>query len=155
MPFGFFYCCHRSDFVVVFTDQGIRVSDAYLATYICECPLQFPDMQALGADILLCASIAQAPALLALFSNTDGPNWINNTGWPGGTDPLPPETCMGEGNASLPDHCCWYGVSCCTCTGADSSCTCMNGTVIGLRLSANNVRPAVHGAVLPARAPKI
>jgi hypothetical protein len=87
----------------------------------------------------LCEPSAQEPALLALYKNTDGPNWINNAGWPGTAAPVPQGGCIGDFFAPLPDHCCWYGVSCCTCVIANASCACTYGTVIGLRLAANNV----------------
>ena len=39
----------------------------------------------------------------------------------------------------LPDHCCWYGVGCCTpqTCGNDPFCNCTMGLVSSLSLSAN------------------
>ena len=43
-----------------------------------------------------CASIAEREALVALYNSTDGPNWVNSTGW------------LGEEGT----ECTWYGVTC-------------------------------------------
>ena len=42
----------------------------------------------------------------------------------------------------LPDHCCWYGISCCspqTC-GNDPFCNCTTGLVTSIQLNGNQVR---------------
>jgi hypothetical protein len=48
-----------------------------------------------------------------------------------------------DANATLPDHCCWFGVSCClpalTCQYAPPSCSCDEGMITGLNLQGNNV----------------
>jgi hypothetical protein len=53
----------------------------------------------------------------------------------------------------LPDHCCWFGVSCCTpntCYGvATSACNCTYGLVTDIYLSHNNVS-TVQTMPLPA-----
>ena len=105
---------------------------------------------------------------LALFSylfNSSG--WINSSGWPitmQGTNPfamilhmatLPLETgvCTSASQnelsqtqdapaVTLPDHCCWYGIRCCTPqTCVDNPfCNCTTGLVISMLLNGNKVR---------------
>ena len=105
---------------------------------------------------------------LALFSylfNSSG--WINSSGWPitmQGTNPfamilhmatLPLETgvCTSASQnelsqtqdapaVTLPDHCCWYGIRCCTpqtCVDIPF-CNCTTGLVISMLLNGNRVR---------------
>jgi hypothetical protein len=51
--------------------------------------------------------------------------------------------------ALLPDHCCWYGVTCCmteACYGDVmdlAACGCALGTVVKITLRSNNVSPLV------------
>ena len=90
-----------------------------------------------------CAPVNQRTGLLVFYNSTNGPGWTNNTGWPAPKAPLPPlqsGVCMGGNGDVLPDHCCWFGVSCCSCDAAATSCLCTEGLVTGLSLSANNVR---------------
>ena len=102
--------------------------------------------------------MSQRLALLLLFNATDGAGWINSTGWPYilglhamtlsqitqylSTVPMQSGTCSSNGTM-LPDHCCWYGISCCdptTCAN-DPLCNCTTGTVTGVQLSNNQVSP--------------
>ena len=60
--------------------------------------------------------------------------------------PVLTKSCYLQGRNStltLPDHCCWYGVSCCvppdTC-GNNPYCNCSFGTVTGLSMNYNQVR---------------
>ena len=108
-----------------------------------------------------CDAATQRLALLTLYNNTNGASWTDATGWPApsasrsaaslasfaASTPLTTSTCMAAG-AVLPDHCCWYGVQCCTpqtCTSSTSSqsctsCSCTIGLIVGLALGLNNVR---------------
>ena len=93
----------------------------------------------------------QRAALLQLYNNTGGYAWLNSSGWADASvawDSMAVESgaCMagihnGTG-APLPDHCCWFGVSCCTpdtCAEGWPSCSCIPGLVFGLDLGVNNV----------------
>ena len=106
-----------------------------------------------------CDAATQRLALLSLYNNTNGAAWVNSTGWPASSAAMTPASmakftastpvtngsCTASG-AVIPDHCCWYGVQCCTpqtCSGASSSqcsaCSCTLGLVVGLALGINNV----------------
>ena len=114
----------------------------------------------------LCEPSDQRITMLILFNLTDGPNWSNSSGWPSditaalkhmplpdlvtrmASIPLTTGTCMATANASglarlvLPDHCCWYGISCCgpaTCQN-DRYCNCTPGLITEIRLRNNQVR---------------
>ena len=124
-------------------------------------------LQGAGARGLLapvppeCSIELQRLALVVLYNDTSGPQWANNTGWPSipglqslsmteimqhmATVPLQSDACSatssGNITIALPDHCCWYGVSCCrpdTC-GNNPSCSCIPGVVTGLHLGNNRV----------------
>ena len=105
-----------------------------------------------------CTPASQLLALRVFYSSTGGPTWTINEGW---ADHAPdsPVNAMQLGtdmatqtgnctvqtlaaNVTVPDHCCWYGVSCCspeTCVGAGPSCNCTLGLVTTLSLGGNNV----------------
>ena len=106
-----------------------------------------------------CDPATQRLALLQLYNNTNGASWTNSTGWPAATvfmspmtitqfatfTPVTTSTCI-VSRAVLPDHCCWYGVQCCTpqtCTTVSSQscsvCSCTSGIIVGLSLGMNNV----------------
>ena len=118
-----------------------------------------------------CHAASQRLALLLLFNLTGGQAWSNNSGWPaeggrmgssmrtddeeavrttaaGDSPSVSYEDDSGEcisdaSNVTLPGHCCWYGVSCCTsltCQYAPPSCACDEGLVTALDLGNNNVR---------------
>ena len=106
----------------------------------------------------------QRAALLQLYSNTRGYAWLNSSGWADASValdssmpelvPVPGSACLAMTangmDATLPDHCCWFGVSCCTpdiCADGRPSCSCTPGLVIGLDLGVNNVSVRV----LPSR----
>eukprot|EP00955_Chlamydomonas_euryale_P045747 353226-Chlamydomonas_euryale.AAC.6 len=91
----------------------------------------------------LCNVSSQRAALLDLYAFADGPNWVNNTGWAAAAEGRPDVTCTGR--PAEADFCCWFGVSCCTdgvtdidCD-ADLDCSCINNTVVSLRMPFNNV----------------
>ena len=119
-----------------------------------------------------CDAGAQRLALLTFFNNTNGAAWINATGWPSAsvtqspaslaqfavsTPLLTTSSCMASDGTALPNHCCWYGVQCCTpttctttassatsaqqqsCSSSSAACSCTTGLVIGLSLGLNNV----------------
>ena len=99
----------------------------------------------------------QRAALLQLYNNTGGYAWLQSSGWAGAyvaldsimpavPVPVPGSACLamtGNGTvAPLPDHCCWFGVSCCIqdiCAEGWLWCSCTPGLVIGIELGANNV----------------
>ena len=125
-------------------------------------------LQQSSSYVAPCDPSTQRMALMMLYNNTLGGAWANRSGWldlspaqmatPASLTlalaavPLSSGTCASpNGSSVLPDHCCWYGVGCCslqTCVNAvPSSCTscfCKPGLVISLVLSAN-----VVGRLLP------
>ncbi|GAX78739.1 hypothetical protein CEUSTIGMA_g6176.t1 [Chlamydomonas eustigma] len=121
-----------------------------------------------------CTPANQRVGLLLMFQNTKGQYWANKTGWPMPKNltafvestPVQSGTCLSSNLPSvplgmymdtstsqsptiLPDHCCWYGVSCCTpttCQGnSDPSCNCTVGLVNGFYLGANNLSGSFVG----------
>ena len=66
-------------------------------------------------------SPAEKSALIALYSSTDGDNWINNTNW----------------NIGDPCNNSWYGVSC----------NCINGNIIGLDLTGNQLTGVIPAEI--------
>ena len=116
------------------------------------------ELQASGSTSA-CDPATQRLALLQLYNNTNGASWTNSTGWPSAnvsmsplslaqfaaSTPVTTSTCI-ESGAVLPDHCCWYGVRCCTpqtCNTLSSQscsvCSCTSGLIIGLSMGMNNV----------------
>ena len=108
-----------------------------------------------------CDASSQRLALLLFLNLTGGPRWTNSSGWPSSLmfpstleeliaveAATAGDTCTypDANTTMLPDHCCWYGVSCCTavtCQYAPPSCNCTNGLVAELNLANNNVSHAV------------
>ena len=127
-----------------------------------------------------CDPLLQRAYLVTFFAACGGPNWTQSTGFPditsGGSIGIPLATLLLEleavpvqtGRCSsqqqvpqqqhgdvtvLPDHCCWYGVSCCipqTCIG-DPYCNCTIGLVTRLSWGSNNVRTLLGSEEEPAR----
>ena len=108
-----------------------------------------------------CNAATQRLALLTVYNNTYGASWTQVTGWPPASVAMSPSSlahfaastpvissvCSSLGTV-LPDHCCWYGVQCCTpatCSQAtfqsacSAPCSCTVGLVVGLALGLNNV----------------
>ena len=119
---------------------------------------QHRELQAPGSTSA-CDPAIQRLALLQLYNNTNGVSWTDSTGWPAAnmsmsplslaqfaaSTPVTTSTCMAAG-AVLPDHCCWYGVQCCTpqtCASSSSqscfACSCTSGLIVSLDLGMNNV----------------
>ena len=123
---------------------------------------------------LPCVPSGQRGALLMFFNLTDGPHWSNSSGWPLDITtglmhtapldlvarmesiPISTGTCMAAANASglgslvLPDHCCWFGISCCgptTCQN-DQYCNCTPGLITEIRMRNNQVR-LFEGGISP------
>ena len=123
------------------------------------------ELQQIPLTNMPCDPATQRLALLQLYNSTNGASWTNSTGWPAVTvsmssmsmtqfatsTPVTTSSCIVSG-AVLPDHCCWYGVQCCTpqtCTTVSSqscsaACSCTSGLVVGLALGINNVRSPSH-----------
>ena len=121
-------------------------------------------LQETPAFSLGCDPSGQRLALTLVYYLVNGPGWINNSGWPSmpmqGTNPfaialhmaaVPLETgvCTSASQSSadtpaviLPDHCCWYGVRCCTpqTCGNNPFCNCTIGLITSLQLNGNRVR---------------
>ena len=117
------------------------------------------------AGATACTPAGQRIDLLLLYNTTNGPQWSNSSGWPidwtsqlqsltpgdlmerMASSPLSTGTCMvanasGSSGLMQPDHCCWYGISCCgpaTCQN-DRYCNCTPGLITEIRLRNNQVR---------------
>ena len=121
------------------------------------------------AGATACTPAGQRIDLLLLYNTTNGPQWSNSSGWPNdwtsqlqhllpgdlmermASIPLSTGTCTatnasGSSGLMQPDHCCWYGVSCCipgTCND-NPYCNCTTGLVSAIQLQNNGVRTENH-----------
>ena len=112
-----------------------------------------------SAGGLPCDPATQRLGLLMLFNNTNGAAWFNATGWPSPSSsnspfavsnfsasiPISTGTCKDSG-VVLPDHCCWFGIQCCTpqtcsqqSTSSCSACSCTQGLITSIEIQTNNV----------------
>eukprot|EP00798_Chlamydomonas_sp_ICE-L_P008121 gene8121-1368_t len=92
-----------------------------------------------------CLPVTQRFFLVQLWNSTDGPLWLNSSGWEDwentsiwGSD------CTTSYGRPLPDYCCWYGVTCCESEGCapgqdDITCNCPVGFVVQLDLRGNEL----------------
>ena len=124
-------------------------------------------LQETPAFSLGCDPSGQRLALTLVYYLVNGPGWINSSGWPiamQGTNPfamamhmatVPLETgvCTSASQSSadapaiiLPDHCCWYGIRCCTpqTCGNNPFCNCTTGLVTSIQPNGNKVRVRVR-----------
>ncbi|KAK9791166.1 hypothetical protein WJX73_003369 [Symbiochloris irregularis] len=112
-----------------------------------------------GADAQACGAACQAQqrtALLELYNATGGPFWSLPVGWGSGD--------ASYSNASLPAHCGWYRVVCCTLDNQYGTTTLAKeapilelgvacdspGSVIYLALQLSNITGTLPGAIFPA-----
>lgn len=94
---------------------------------------------------------ATSAALSQLYLDLGGQHWLERRGWPG--VPTAASPCQ------APEYCCWDGVVCCNCNPDCAGCsvkdgTCsqscsLNGSVVALRLSSNNLTGSL-APVIPA-----
>ena len=73
--------------------------------------------------------LQQREALMAFFAATGGEQWMNSSGWQGGT---PPNCSLGSqwSSSQWPDHCTWFGVTCDNSTDLKSQCMEVNFTAV-------------------------
>ena len=133
------------------------------------CNASSPDclsqQQETPAFSLGCDVFSQRIVLIFFYTFFNGRGWIISSGWPSMQDMSPPAIVMYMATVplvtgvctstssqdaqsrdapavTLPDHCCWYGIRCCTpyTCGNNPFCNCTTGLVTAIILNGNGVR---------------
>ena len=95
----------------------------------------------------VCTAATQREALLEFYNSTSGPQWTRAKNWGnqnGGCKIA--EVGQDSSSISVPDHCCWEGVICCSgerCPAlykTAAECDCQAGRVTRLQLRWNGLR---------------